>query len=196
MRRLITAIGAGLTGLLLFLALATVLLPAGQIAQLAAAQIERATGREVTISGDVSMTLWPVLGASVGELEVGNAAWSEQAAMISARNAAIGIDARSLLSGTLRIAHIEADSPTIRLESRADGRASWKFTDASGAAAVETTTPAGAAPSGLSIDRLAVRNATFIYDAEGSDLVSFEGGDLVLDWPLSQGPARIDAPRA
>ena len=50
--------------------------------------------------------------------------------------------ARSLLSGNIRITNIEADSPTIRLEQRLDGRASWQFTDASGSGEIKAeTTP-------------------------------------------------------
>ena len=67
-------------------------LPADRIAKLAAEQMQAATGRDVTISGDVSMTLWPVLGVSAGGLEVGNADWSDQGPMLTAENAAIGVD--------------------------------------------------------------------------------------------------------
>ena len=169
-------------------------LPADRIAKLAADQLRVATGRDVTISGDVSMTLWPVLGVSLGELEVGNADWSEQGPMLSAQNAAIGVDLMAYITNReIRITNIEATSPTIRLESRADGRASWVFTDASGEAQIETETAPDRTPQAVSIQRLAVTDATLIYDAEGSDLVSYSGVDLTLDWPERLGPAEIAA---
>ena len=93
-------------------------LPADRIARLAADQMRTATGRDVRITGDVSMTLWPVLGVSVGGLEVGTADWSEQGPMLTAENAAIGVDVMALLRREIRITNIEATSPTIRLESR------------------------------------------------------------------------------
>ncbi len=40
------------------------MLPADKIAQIAGDQLRKVTGRDVTISGDVSMTFWPVLGVS------------------------------------------------------------------------------------------------------------------------------------
>lgn len=193
MRRLITALGIALTGLLLLLAVGFVLLPAERVARIAADQMARATGREVTISGDVSMSFWPVLGASVGGLEVGNAEWADAGAMISARGAAIGVDAGALLRGEIRLTHIEAQSPTIRLESRADGRANWVFTDASGAASVEASPSPGTAPQPISIERLDIRDATLIYDAEGSDLVTLAGVDVALSWPDPTGAVQIDA---
>ncbi len=89
-------IGRIIWALLLTVVVTVVLLlflPADRIARLAAEQIQAQTGRDVSITGDVSMTLWPVLGVSAGEIEVGNADWARQGSMLTARNAAIGIDA-------------------------------------------------------------------------------------------------------
>jgi len=167
-------------------------LPADRIGALAADQLRKATGRDVTISG-VSMTLWPVLGVRADGLEVGNADWSRQGPMLTAENAAIGVDAMALLSGEIKIKNIEATRPTIRLESRADGRASWVFTDASGAAQIETEVAPDRTPQDIVIERMQITDATLIYDAEGSDLVSYAGVDLSLDWPVRTGPADITA---
>lgn len=168
-------------------------LPADRIAQVAAQQIKAQTGREVSITGDISMTIWPVLGVSAGSIEVGNADWSEQGPMLTAQNAAIGIDAGALLKGEIKITNIEAASPTIRLESRKDGRVSWEFTDASGEAAIETETDPEREAQAFSLQRLSITDATLIYDAEGSDLVSYSGVDLALDWPERLGRADIRA---
>ncbi|MCR8827447.1 AsmA family protein [Pseudosulfitobacter koreensis] len=168
-------------------------LPADRIARIAADQLRVATGRDVTISGDVSLSIWPVLGASVGSIEIGNATWSEQGPMLTAQNAAIGVDAAALLSGEIRITNIAATSPTIRLEQRQDGRASWQFTDASGAATIETQVTPNEAPRPFSIQRMNITDATLIYDAEGADLVRYEGVDLALDWPERLGTADIRA---
>ncbi len=168
-------------------------LPADRIARIAADQIRNATGRDVTISGDVSLSIWPVLGASVGSIEIGNAKWSEQGPMLTAQNAAIGVDAAALLSGEIRITNIAATSPTIRLEQRKDGRASWQFTDASGAATIETQTSPDTTPRPFSIQKMDITDATLIYDAEGADLVRYDGVDLALDWPERAGSADIRA---
>lgn len=169
------------------------LLPGERVAQVAADQLRLVTGRDVKITGDISMTFWPVLGANVGGLEVGNAEWSEQGPMLTAENASIGVEMGALLGGEIRITHIKATSPTIRLESKADGRASWQFTDATGTAAIETETTPDKEAQALSIARLEVTDATLIYDAEGSDLISYSNVDLTLDWPDRDGPAQIDA---
>ena len=173
------------------------LMPADQVARIAADQLRSATGREVTVSGDVSITLWPVVGASVGSLEIGNADWSQQGPMLTAQNVAIGLETAALLRGDIRITHLEATSPTIRLESRKDGRVNWQFTDATGAVQVDTAPEPSETTSGtarpLSIRRLEIDDATLIYDAEGAELVTMAGVDLALDWPERTGPVQIDA---
>lgn len=169
------------------------MLPADRIARIASEQLSRATGRTVQISGDVGMTFWPVLGVRAEGLEVGNADWAKEGAMLSTAQAAIGVDAGALLRGDIRITHVEAQSPTVRLESRADGRASWVFTDGTGDAQVATERAADEEALSVTIERLVITDATLIYDAEGSDLVSYDGVDLSLDWPDAEGEAQIKA---
>ncbi len=184
-------------GVLLLLVVVAVaalfLLPAERIAKVATDQMRVVTGRDVSITGDVSVTLWPVLGVSAGGLEVGNAEWSSQGPMLTAEKAAIGVNAAALLRGEVQITHIEAVAPTIRLEQKADGRASWEFSDASGEATIETETDPERDAQAFSLNKLSVTNATFVYDAEGSDLVSYSGVDLTLDWPERLGSADIRA---
>lgn len=182
----------GIALLVLIMVGALFLIPAERIAGVATEQLRLATGRDVRVTGDVSMSFWPVLGVSAEGLEVGNAEWAKDGPMLTAASAAIGVDAMALLKGEVRIKNIEAVSPTIRLEQRLDGRASWEFTDASGAQ-IETETTPDETPQAFSIERLAVSDATLVYDAEGSDLVSYAGVDLNLDWPERTGPATIRA---
>jgi AsmA protein len=173
-------------------------LPKDRIAQIAADQLVALTGRDVAISGDIRLSLWPVLGVEAGGLEVGGPEWSDTGPLLQTARAAIGIDAGSLLRGDIRITNIEAERPTIRLEQRADGRASWVFSDASGEASIEAGTPAlgasGAPPArAFQIERLRITDATLIYDAEGSDLVRYDGVDVAVDWPDPSGPASLSA---
>ncbi len=192
MKWILRIIGA-LVLVLVLVVIGVLMLPADRIAGIAADQLRKVTRRQVTISGDVSMTFWPVLGVTAGQLEVSNADWAKDRAMLSTSNASIGVDAMALLRGEIRITNIQAESPTIRLESRKDGRASWQFTDAAGSAQIETETTPQRAAKPVTIQKLKITDATLIYDAEGSDLVSYSGVDLSLDWPESAGAAKVRA---
>ncbi|UWR30879.1 AsmA family protein [Sulfitobacter sp. W002] len=195
MRWIIRVIGALLLIVVIMLG-ALFLLPGERIARIASDQLSRMTGREVSITGDVGVTLWPVLGVTAGGLEVGNADWTDKGALLTAANAAIGVDAGALLRGEIRITNIAAQSPVIRLEQRRDGRASWQFTDSSSGARIETQSEPTASRRPLSIQKLTVTDATLIYDAEGADVLRYEGVDLALDWPERDGAADITASMA
>ena len=52
-------------------------IPAERIAALAGDQFERATGRSMTISGDVRPSIWPTLGVRAEGVVIGNPAWVE-----------------------------------------------------------------------------------------------------------------------
>ncbi|MBO9439037.1 AsmA family protein [Sulfitobacter sp. KE29] len=190
MRWIIRVIGALLLIVVIMLG-ALFLLPGERIARIASEQLSRMTGREVSITGDVGVTLWPVLGVTAGGLEVGNADWTDKGALLTAANAAIGVDAGALLRGEIRITNIAAQSPVIRLEQRLDGRASWQFTDSASGARIETESAPSASRRPLSIQKLTVTDATLIYDAEGADLLRYDGVNLALDWPERGGAAEI-----
>lgn len=195
MRWIIRGIGALLLIVVIMLG-ALFLLPGDRIARIASDQLSRMTGREVSITGDVGVTLWPVLGVTAGGLEVGNADWTDKDAMLTAANAAIGVDAGALLRGEIRITNIAAQSPVIRLEQRLDGRASWQFTDSASGAQIETESEPTSNRRPLSIQKLTVTDATLVYDAEGADVLRYEGVDLELDWPERGGAADITASMA
>ena len=195
MRWIIRGIGALLLIVVIMLG-ALFLLPGERIARIASDQLSRMTGREVSITGDVDVTLWPVLGVTAGGLEVGNADWTDKGAMLTAANAAIGVDAGALLRGEIRITNIAAQSPVIRLEQRRDGRASWQFTDSASSAQIETESEPTSNRRPLSIQKLTVTDTTLIYDAEGADVLRYEGVDLELDWPERGGAADITASMA
>ncbi|MDF3383322.1 MULTISPECIES: AsmA family protein [Sulfitobacter] len=195
MRWIIRVIGALLLIVVIMLG-ALFLLPGERIARIASDQLSRMTGREVSITGDVGVTLWPVLGVTAGGLEVGNADWTDKGALLTAANAAIGVDAGALLRGEIRITNIAAQSPVIRLEQRLDGRASWQFTDSASGARLETESAPNANRRPLSIQKLTVTDATLIYDAEGADVLRYDGVDLALDWPERGGAADITASMA
>jgi AsmA protein len=191
----------GLVVVLIVVALvALLLLPAERIARIAADQIEAATGRSVTIGGPVSLSYWPVLGARVERLEVGNAEWSDQGPMFEAASVSIGVDARALVGGKILISEIDAQSPVIRLETRTDGQANWILgpdisgADAQQALASSTPTPQpGNTSPPATIEALKIANASVLYAAEGQKPLLHNGIDLTLDWPEGRGAAQVYA---
>jgi uncharacterized protein involved in outer membrane biogenesis len=119
-------------------------LPTERIARIATDQVRQATGRTLTIDGDISPSFFPVIGVSTGPVTLSNAGWAEAPKMLTAASADIGVELLPLLSGQIRISRLHLADPLINLEIDADGRPNWEFeapaTDEDEGAAPETET--------------------------------------------------------
>ena len=114
---------------------ALLLIPSDRVAALAVQQFERVTGRDLTIEGGVTPTLWPVLGVETGRIAIANADWSEDGPMLVAEGMVIGIDANALFGGAVRITALELTRPEILIEISEDGIGNWVFGGAQGGTA-------------------------------------------------------------
>lgn len=115
------------------------LLPAERIGKIASDQLEAATGRTLTLSGEFSPSLYPVLGLRTGPLTVSNADWAAHPNMVEAQGASVGLDLMAALSGNFIIRRFYLDAPVIRLERAADGRANWDLAGAATPSAAPAT---------------------------------------------------------
>ncbi|WP_282094275.1 AsmA family protein [Epibacterium ulvae] len=172
---------AALLGLLL-------LLPGEKIAGLAADQVEKQTGRKLTISGPVQFSLWPTVGIKADGVWFQNAGWAGPEPMFQAERLNIGLDAADLLSGTVNITELTAILPVLNLAVDADGRGNWEFSQAQTSAATsdpETTTL-------LSVARMGLRGATLRYAPHGEAPIELTQVDLDLNWPNPDAAADFD----
>ena len=178
------------------------MLPGDRIAKIAAEQISNATGRDVTMSGETKVSLYPVLGVSTGEVIVANAAWSKAGPMLEADSLKIGVEPAALFGGEIRITGLEAVNPRILLERASDGRVNWEL-------GVEGVAPSGQSGGGdgsgsgaparserlaLTLDRALISKATLRYLDHGTgDEVALSDIDLDLRWPDYEGAATFEA---
>lgn len=172
-------------------------LPGERIARIAAEQISKATGRQVTMTGDTRISLYPILGVSTGAVEVANADWSDAGPMLRATSFKIGVEPRALFGGDIRITGLEAVDPEIRLERAADGRVNWEL-------GVEGVAPSGLAEDAglpatsrrlaLTLDRALITGATVIHIDHGTgETQVFRDMDFDLRWPDYEGTATFAA---
>ena len=145
--------------------------PLDWVAQLATDRFTAATGRSMSISGQVRPSLWPTLGLRAAGIEIGNADWSDKGSMLRADSLAMGVDLVSLLSGDIRVQKVVIVSPKILLERAADGRANWDFklADATGA---ESGVPSDSTVdlSSVSLEDMRITNAQLIYDDQAAGI--------------------------
>lgn len=161
------------------------LLPAERLGRIASDQLTQQLGRDVSL-GDVRLSFWPVLGVQAGNVRIANAPWSDKGPLFAAQSAQIGVDAVSLLTGNLRFQTINAASPVILLQKRADGSANWELAPSEGG-------NGQAALPIFSLDELAITNGQLRFEAAGADPVLIRDLDLTLSWPDRDSPAQVSA---
>ncbi|TCO73922.1 AsmA family protein [Rhodovulum euryhalinum] len=168
------------------------LLPADKVAALVQDQVRAATGRELTMSGRLTPSLWPEIGVATGPVTLSNADWSDAGPMLSAEGLSIGIDIKALIGGDIAIREIVAQSPRIVLERAADGQANWVF-------AGEAPAPGGAAAAGkdrsaravtLDLGRISDGTVSYIDHATGTR-TELAGLDATVALPAHDGPADL-----
>ncbi|WP_099826154.1 AsmA family protein [Oceaniglobus indicus] len=172
------------------------LVPAERIAALVAERFETATGRALTISGDVRPTLWPVLGVTADGVAVANAPWSDRGPMFRAQRLKVGVDALSLLTGEVRITEIAATAPDILLEIGRDGIGNWTLGRVQTEASPAPAPPAETTParwSTFSLDKAVLRQGSlqFVDAQAGVDRV-VSSVDLDLAVPGVDGRSTFD----
>lgn len=168
---------------------ALLFMPGDKIAQFAEEQFENATGRAITIGGDVRTSIYPLLGVRTGAISVANATWSDAGPMLQADGMSIGVDLMALLNGDVRIKKIEVVAPKIILEVAKDGRANWDM--ASGGAGGAGASDSGGIPA-FSLGRGIIKDAklTFIDHASGEKII-LNDMDAELRLPVFTGRGNI-----
>ena len=106
------------------------LVPASAYKDKIETQLSTALDRNVTISGDVKLSVFPVLKAQTGAVQVDNADGFTDATLATMD----GLDARirllPLLSKKIEITKFELTRPVINLEKKSDGAVNWAIGNA------------------------------------------------------------------
>jgi AsmA protein len=98
-------------------------------------QARLATGRQLTIEGDLNISIWPALGVEVHKVRFANVEGAAEADMATMDTLVVGAELFPLLSGALKVTEIRLVNPVINLEIDGQGRGNWLFTPQGAAAA-------------------------------------------------------------
>ena len=174
-----------------FAVLGLLMLPKERIARLASAEISKALGREVVISGDIGLSVWPVLGVKTGPLTIAGPDW-DAAPLLTAEALSIGVGAAAALKREIEIRRVELVSPEINLITAKDGRVSWAFGESAEAAGPTEGETAGTGVTPFSLQRAIVSGATVLMeDRQAGTRETITGLDAALEMPVLAGPATL-----
>jgi len=123
---------------------------------------EDATGRELTIEGDLNLAISLSPSLNVSGVTLGNAAWGEPQLMFVLKNLQAKVDLVSLLSGQIDVDYIVLDGLSLVLQSDGKGRANWEF-EAPGAPGAADTKSAGGLSFSPRVRDVRLKNVDLTY---------------------------------
>jgi AsmA protein len=140
-----------------------------------------ATGRTLTIEGDLSLKTFPCCGVRLGPIALSNPDGFPDTHFMRVENAAVSVRLLPLiLSQELQIGDVELDGLDLILITKADGSVNWEF-GAPTEAAEEPVAEAdgGGVPDGLGVAGVYVTEGRILYrdEATGDEI---EVGDITL----------------
>lgn len=86
------------------------------------AQARAATGRDLTIGGNLEIRIFPAPALTANNVSLSNAAGTESADMVSLKAVEVRVALMPLLSGQVQVQRIRLLSPVVNIEKFADGR--------------------------------------------------------------------------
>jgi AsmA protein len=132
--------------------------------------VENATGRDLTINGDVGVSYWPVLGFHAANDVLSNVQGGRAPAFITADDIHIGVELAPLFNRQVVVRQLVLQRPRIALEIDANGRPNWTLAPRVRRIAAPT---AGAPPSPPIVD--ASRTTLRSVDITDGEVTYFDG---------------------
>jgi len=157
-----------------------------------------ATGRELTIKGDMQLSLLPRLELEADDVAFANAPGAAEPDMARFEKLLVQLQIWPLFSGEIKVDSFVLVKPVIHLEVAKNGRPNWEFGDASAPAATGgTQAPApsaggGTAPRQLSLGDVRLEDGLVTYvDARTGRTFEVSGIDMKVSLPDIDSPAAV-----
>ncbi len=157
-------------------------------------QAHAATGRTLTIGGDIHLSLLPSLELAVSDVAFANAPGAEPAEMATLTELQLKLKLFPLLSGAIEIDKFVLVDPVINLQVDAEGHANWVF-DTGASAPAEDSGEAGDAPAlgNLKLDDIRIENGRVAYvDDVAGTTYSMTEINMALHLPDLASPFSAD----
>lgn len=90
-------------------------------------RIEEATGRELTLGGEVQLAFWPALGFSAEQASLSNPEGFGDAPFLAADRIVFAVAVMPLLRGAIEVKQLVLEGADLNLIAQADGDANWEF---------------------------------------------------------------------
>ncbi|WP_027178459.1 AsmA family protein [Maridesulfovibrio bastinii] len=160
-------------------------------------------GRELVFKGDISFSIYPMLGFKIGSISLGNADNFEPDAMLAVNKAEVSVKLIPLFSGKIEIGMVLLDGLTLNLEKNSAGTANWDDLAGEKESSTSEEVADTKGKSGKSFDLksfslegVKITNADILYDdAQSGQKLALENVNITLgriNGLASRFPFQID----
>lgn len=161
--------------------------------------VREQTGRELTIEGEIGLSIFPYVGFTLGPTRLGDASGFGDDPFVRFERAAASVRLLPLLTSSIQVGELRLEGFTLKAVTRADGVNNWDDlvaaagSEGSGAAPASGGGDGGQAssfdPADLTIGGVTLRDANLSYEDRRSG-TRYQ----ISDWNLNTGEFRLGQP--
>lgn len=155
-----------------------------------AAGVKESTGRELQLSGDIKLSVFPWVALELGPAALGNPPGFGEEPFLSLTHASVRVKLLPLLHKRLEVARLDIDGLNVRLLKNAEGRGNWQ--DADSTPPLKADADHRAPGPGASFARLHVQHGRVSYEGMTFENITLETGAAAAVIPVR---ATFDANR-
>lgn len=96
-----------------------------KLTRLFSASVKEATGRDLTISGPIHLTVFPTIGIVAEGVSLSNASWADDQEMLTIKRLELLIDLLPLMARRVEISRMDMNGANIHLQKNAAGASNW-----------------------------------------------------------------------
>jgi AsmA protein len=146
-----------------------------------AAAVQRSTGRELKLQGDIKLSVIPWVALELGPASLGNPAGFGDEPFLSFTHASVRVRLLPLLRQRLEVARVEVEGLDLRLRKNAAGRGNWQGAEPEQPPAQSDADHTGAALGLESLANIRIENGRLAYEGITVEKVNLETGSLAAD---------------
>ena len=150
--------------------------------------VKASTGRELTLTGDVRLSVFPQLAFSLGHASLGNPAGFGTEPFAVVDRVALRVRLLPLLHRQLEVGRIEIDGLDLRLVKNTDGKGNWEDFGRHEPAPETADTGSGEGLKSLDLAGVIITNSRLSYGELSAGLIGIELGRIA---PGSATPVKL-----
>ena len=156
-----------------------------QLTKMLSSSVKAATGRDLKISGPVTLRFFPNISVSAERLSLSNASWASSPEMLTLERIDLNIKTLPLLTRRIELGNVKLTGLELLLQKNASGKANWEMSaDTSNAVPVSSNGNADNSSVGdnlIYMESVSIADARIQYQGPSSAISSYQIQRLSLE---------------